>query len=446
VSLLKDTRQQSSIGFATPDVNRKPLNIVIINDNAHVNGGAAKIAIMNAHDLAERGHRIFFLCALLPIAPELSSHPNITVICSDQYEIILDPNRTRAFVQGWWNVKAERIARKSFTSLDVRSTVVHLHSWAKALSSSVTRVAIDRGFPMVCTLHDFMLACPTGTLFNHSEQKVCKLTPMSSSCICSQCDARSYPQKLWRVGRQLIQTRFGQIPHGISDFIAHSELVSEVMRPHLPEGSEIHAIPSYIEGARTEPSSPAEQQKFAYLGRLVREKGVLMLARCAAAERLPVVFVGSGELAGEVMEINPEATVTGWVSSEQSLEYLRSSRALVFPSLWYETLGLVVLEAAANGIPSIVPDTSAAREIVIDGVTGLYFRGGDEQDLRAKMRQLQDPQLAQKLGRAAYDRFWSHGAASSTAHVDALEVVYRRALQRNHMDQQYDLRLSESVV
>ena len=55
-------------------------------------------------------------------------------------------------------------------------------------------------------------------------------------------------------------------------------------------------IPSYIEGARTKPSSPAEQQKFTYLGRLVREKGVLMLARCAAAERLPVVFVGSGEL------------------------------------------------------------------------------------------------------------------------------------------------------
>jgi glycosyltransferase involved in cell wall biosynthesis len=423
-----------------------PMNIVIINDNAHINGGAAKIAIMNAHDLAERGHRVFFLCALLPVAAELKGRPNIKVICSGQYEIIADPSRSRAFLQGWWNTKAERLAKELFTSLDPTKTVVHLHTWAKALSSSVTRAAIDRGFRMVCTLHDFMLVCPTGTLFNHPEQRICHLTPMSPPCVRSHCDARSYPQKLWRVGRQMIQTRFGMIPDGISDFIAHSELVSEVMRPHLPEGSEIHAVPNYIEGAKTDPSSPAEQQKFAYLGRLVREKGVLMLARCAAAERLPVVFVGSGELAGEVMEINPEATVTGWVSREQSVQYLRSSRALVFPSLWYETLGLVVLEAAANGIPSIVPDTSAAREIVINGVTGLHFRGGDEQDLRAKMRQLGDSHLAQKLGRAAYDRFWSQGAASSNAHVDALQVVYRRALQRTRMDQQYDLRLSESVV
>ena len=72
-----------------------------------------KIAIMNAHDLAERGHRIFFLCALLPIAPELKSHPNITVICSEQYEIIADPRRTRAFLQGWWMLRPSEL-RGSF--------------------------------------------------------------------------------------------------------------------------------------------------------------------------------------------------------------------------------------------------------------------------------------------------------------------------------------------
>ena len=123
-----------------------------------------------------------------------------------------------------------------------------------------------------------------------------------------------------------------------------------------------------------------------------------MLARCAVAERLSVVFVGSGELTDKVKEITPQAGVTGWVGRGQILAYLRSSRALVFPSLWYETLGLVVLEAAANGVPGIVPDTCAAREIVMDGVTGLHFRGGDQQDLRGKMRQLRDPLVARNLG------------------------------------------------
>jgi glycosyltransferase involved in cell wall biosynthesis len=419
------------------------MNIVLINDNAHINGGAAKIAIMNAFDLACRGHFVFFLCALMPIAAELI-HPNIKVICTEQYEILSDPNRLRASAQGWWNFKAGRVADELFDSLNASETVVHLHTWAKALSSSVTRAAIKRNFPIVCTLHDFMLACPTGTLFNHPKQEICRLTPMSVACLGTQCDARSYSQKLWRVGRQLIQERVGYIPRGISNFIVHSELVSDVMRPHLPEGSTIHSVPSYFDGVKREPASPGEYDRFVYLGRLVREKGVRMLAKCAWSERVPMIFVGSGEMADEVKAIYPDATVTGWMSREKSLTYLRASRALIFPSLWYETLGLVVLEAAANGIPSIVPRSSAAKELVDDGITGLHFNSGDEEDLQSKMRLLKDPKLASRLGRAAYDAFWSESSARSRSHLESLEMVYRKALEDDCLKDKYRVGLSES--
>jgi glycosyltransferase involved in cell wall biosynthesis len=422
------------------------MNIVIINDTAHINGGAAKIAITNARDLAARGHRIFYLCATGPIAPELTESSNVSVICSEQYELLADPNRVRAFAQGWWNSKAKRLAIELFSKLNPHDTVVHLHVWGKALSSSVAKAAIDRGFSIVCTLHDFVLVCPTGTLFHHPEQRICRLRPMSVGCICSNCDTRSYPQKLWRVGRQLIQEQFGHIPSGITSFIAHSELTSEIMRPYLPQNSEIHYVPNFIESPKEIPASPADHERFLYLGRLVREKGVLMLAQCALAENAPITFVGSGELATEVLEANPKSVITGWVSRKENSEYLRSCRALVFPSLWYETFGLVVMEAAANGVPSIVPDTSAARELVVDGVTGLYFRGGDAADLRTKMRQLQDPALAARLGQAAYDRFWSSDYASCDVHLDSLEAIYETLLPRIPQDEKYDVSFSETTV
>jgi glycosyltransferase involved in cell wall biosynthesis len=202
------------------------------------------------------------------------------------------------------------------------------------------------------------------------------------------------------------------------------------MRAHLPSEASIHSLTGYVDAKKARPASPAENASFVYLGRLVREKGVRMLARCAAAEKLPVTFVGSGALEQEIMEANPNAVITGWRNPQQSREYLRQARALVFPSLWFETLGLVVLEAAAVGIPSIVPDTSAAREIVEDGVTGFHFRGGDESDLRSKMRQLDDPEVAARLGKAAYDRFWSSNYASLEFHAAALESIYSKMLRR----------------
>ena len=112
------------------------------------------------------------------------------------------------------------------------------------------------------------------------------------------------------------------------------------------------------------------------------------------------------------------------------MHHLRRSRALIFPSLWYETLGLVVLEAASQGIPSVVPHNSAAAEIVTHGVTGLHFRTGDEVDLRAQLRRLRDPELARRLGRAAYEQFWSSEYASPDAHISSLEHVYATTLKR----------------
>ena len=123
--------------------------------------------------------------------------------------------------------------------------------------------------------------------------------------------------------------------------------------------------------------------------------------------------------------------ITGWVTHTQSTTYMRASRALVFPSLWYETLGLVVLEAASHGIPAIVPSESAAAEFVVDGITGLHFRRGDENDLRAQMLRLRDPELVGRLGRATYEKFWSAGFASRIGHAQALESVYRACLAKN---------------
>ena len=65
---------------------------------------------------------------------------------------------------------------------------------------------------------------------------------------------------------------------------------------------------------------------------------------------------------------------------------------------------LVVLEAAAKGVPAIVSDGCAARDLIVHE-TGLFFRNGDIADLAEKISALQDPKLAEDLGRRAYERY-----------------------------------------
>ena len=403
------------------------MKVIVVNDNAHINGGAAKVAIQEAVGLADRGHNVYFVCAVRPIAQALI-HSNITVVCSEQHDLLSNPSQFNAFIQGWWNTKAARIIDQLLIDLDRTNTIIHLHVWTRALSASVVRAALASDIPVICTLHDFSLACPTATFFNHPRQQICHLSPLSPPCLLTNCDTRNYAQKLWRVGRQFIQLRIGHAPGEIKHVIVHSKLAGEIMQHYLAPGCTIHNLPVYIESTRSPPAHPEAHDTFVYLGRLVREKGVLLAARSAAAENIPLTLVGSGPLAEEIRAAYPQACITGWVDHATSVNYLRKARALIFPSMWYETLGLVVLEAAAHGIPSLVPDTGAAREIVLDGVTGLHFRSGDEADLRAKMKQLRDGNLARGLGRAAYDHFWSSNYSSLEDHLSSLEEIYRKVL------------------
>jgi glycosyltransferase involved in cell wall biosynthesis len=164
------------------------------------------------------------------------------------------------------------------------------------------------------------------------------------------------------------------------------------------------------------------------VGRLSAEKGAAVMADACSISQAHCVFVGDGPERAALKRSGLAPVVTGWVAAEQVSVWLRKSRALVFPSLCYETQGLVVLEAAAQGVPALVSDRCAAQDLVKDGVTGLVFRHGSATDLASKMKLLMDdPDLAARLGRSAYEQFW-HAPPTLAAHALQLEALYLRVL------------------
>ena len=381
------------------------MNIVIVNDFSHINGGAGQVALSSAIAFAKLGHRVTLFSAVAPVMLELQV-AGIDIIVTGQYEILKDRNRLRAAIQGIWNFKSQKAMGKLLASLDAATTIVHVHSWSKALSASVVREAITRNFKVVCTLHDYFSACPNGGFFDYKRRTICKLTPLSVKCLSTNCDVRNYPQKLWRVARQVVQRSVGLIPSGIKNFITISDFSEIILKPYLPTGATLHRVENPTNVAKQNCVDAGSNDSYTFVGRLSPEKAATMFANAAYKLGVPSVFVGEGADRAEIESINPNALITGWVSTDQVMEYLSAARVLVFPSLLYEGCPLVIAEAAALGIPAIVPDTCAARDLVVDGITGLWFRGGDMNDLLEKMRFMQNPEVASKLGSAAYDSFW----------------------------------------
>jgi phosphatidylinositol alpha 1,6-mannosyltransferase len=173
---------------------------------------------------------------------------------------------------------------------------------------------------------------------------------------------------------------------------------------------------------------------FLHVGRLAPEKNVELLLRAFEALRasLPpgrvrLVVAGSGPSVPALRAAaGPGVTFLGTLDRDRELPGLYASADAFLFASETETLGLVVLEAMASGLPVVAVPAGGVAEHLRDGENGLAYPAGDVAACAAAMRRLvEDHALREQLrlgARAtAETRSWS-------AELDCLDASYRELL------------------
>ena len=401
--------------------------ILVINDYGFANGGASKVAISSLNRLAESGHRVFFVYSVGP----LSSEVNTNLVSTHNlggYDLVDNPSRINALLSGLWNRHAVLKLRRILEIVGSDDSIVHVHSWTKSLSSAIFDELKRFDMKVCLTLHDYFLVCPNGGLFNYQERMPCKIKPMSMKCISTHCDSRSYPVKVWRTLRQFITNKLHCIKEQVDCFITVSSFSERIIQQYLPEAN-FRRVDNPISFNKNKRSQPSDHKLFTFIGRLDPEKGASVLAKAAVIAGVDVRFVGSGAEYDLIKSINSRAQLLGWRNSKEVRDFISSSRAVVFPSLWYETQGMVVAECAALGIPVIVSRGIASSEYVEHNQTGLLFELGDIDQLASCLTKLSEsPELADRLGSSFYEKYWSNPYCEQR-HIDGLLETYKDLVQ-----------------
>lgn len=399
------------------------MKIIVVNDHIMPNGGADVVALSSAIALAKANIDVtFFSADRLP--PNLEKKQSFRVVSTQQEELTKPLNRPitgAAILQGLWNIRAAKDLCDLLKDYDPAETVVHVHSWTKALSSSIFRACVQSGFPFVITLHDFVTFCPNGLLFDHGSDSICRRTPMSMSCICANCDSRSSAHKLFRVTRQLFQNHLGLRPKELRDIILVSQFSEGIIKPWVSPATGIHHVRNPIDVTQDSCADVACNYPFLMVGRICQQKGQALFLEACKLAKVAAVCVGEGEQREILQAHYPTARFPGMLGRADVYREMRNARALVMPSLSFETQGLVVAEAAALGVPAIVSDQCAATDFVVHERSGLHFRTGDVGMLATTLQRLaEDSRLAARLGETAYKTFWR---APSTPEVHARELI-----------------------
>jgi glycosyltransferase involved in cell wall biosynthesis len=404
------------------------MRVVIVSDFGSVNGGAAKVAIESARGLAEAGVEIVFACAIGPVSERLE-HPLITVERYPGEEIWRVGNKVAAARQGIWNAPAHDFLAGLLARQPRGDTLVHLHQWTKAFSPAAIAAAGASGLPVAITMHDYFSFCPVGGYFDFRAGAPCRHRPMSVGCIASNCDRASYVHKLVRVARQW---RSDEAMRGLKAplFIHVSDFARRFAEPFLPRAADHVVVENMMEAPRRPPAEVAKNRHALFLGRFTQEKAGDVLARAALAAGMPVRFVGEGPLAQEIVRINPQAELRGWVPAEQVFDEIAQARCLVLPSLWYEPGPLVIAEARSLGVPVVLARTTGPASWIVDGEDGILVEGGDVDGLAAALARLGDDETVRAMGEAAYRRYWAD-PLTTRRHVERSIAAYRAALDRS---------------
>ncbi len=191
---------------------------------------------------------------------------------------------------------------------------------------------------------------------------------------------------------------------------------------------------------------PAGLPVFLFVGRMMWYKGIRIILdalRLLADEgrAFRMVFVGGGNDKEEIVAYTEKLGLAGKVLFSDPIRDRERIRAwycradlFLFPST-FDTNGLVVREAAACGLGSVLVAGSCAAEDVRDGVSGLLIEE-NAASLAAKLREvLSAPESMRRVGEGAQREIyisWEDAVKNAYARYGAVIENYRMGLCPKH--------------
>lgn len=226
--------------------------------------------------------------------------------------------------------------------------------WSIAIWDEIKKVKI----PIIQVLHDFYFLCTKSTLFKDGKQ----------------CTKRCIECKLMRI---LHKKKSKHIDAVVG-------VCQDVVDRIIDAGYFTNSLKYAIHNVRVIPDIEKKHQYnekdnliFGFIGSLAPSKGILWLIeqfRKIPSKDIALKIAGKGDNAYENIlksssKDDERISFLGYTKSEN---FYSSIDVLIIPSIWYEPLASVAIEACARHIPVITSATGGLKEVITDGYNGLY--------------------------------------------------------------------------
>ena len=285
--------------------------------------------------------------------------------------------------------------------------IAHLQNIHHHITPSILYTLKNKNIPVVWTLHDYQLICPNISFLAHG--KICERCKNKKYYwpVIVKCKKNSFAASVMSAIEIVIHNVM-KIDRLVEMYIAPSKFLESKFIEFGFKREKVKHI-SHFASVDVKNNIDKSEEYYLFIGRISEEKGVKTLIEAAVKLNLSKLkIVGDGPLLQDminyarVIDNNNIVEFVGHKSREEVDEIIKKCKFLVIPSEWYETSGLVIIEAFSYGKTVVGSRVGGIPELIRDNETGLTFEMGNVQDLSSKIKyMLNNPDEVGRMGKNA---------------------------------------------
>lgn len=327
--------------------------------------------------------------------------------------------KIHGFISGIYSPSGVRAMREAIKKH--RPDVVNVHNLYPFISPAALRECKKAGIPVVMTIHNFRLICPTGLFMRDGGPcEYCLQKGNEWGCVRFNCE-HSMLKSIGYAARNAV----ARISRHYLDCVDRFACITDFQRRKLTEAGfpedRLLLIPNPMDlPAPPDESLPPELTAYSkgtyigFCGRISREKGIDLIIEAARRNPdIPIRFAGAVADQELIADLPKNILIKGYLKGEELDEFFRESRFVIMASRCYEGFPMAILEAAKQSKATVGPDHGGFSEIIGKGenTIGALFKPGDAESLAHEIRKLwDDPDLATARGKAANAKLCSQYA------------------------------------
>lgn len=280
--------------------------------------------------------------------------------------------------------------------LDWKPNIVHVHNLFYKATPSVLKCAKKYNIPVVMTLHNFRLICPNGLLLKNEKPCMeCVNKSFPVNAVMSNCFQNSRSKTMALSASLFYHNKKHTWNNYVDKFLVLTPFAKQtILNSSLNiSPNKVVVKPNSVDDFYFKPNH-TKRKDYVFIGRLSNEKGPHVAVE--AFKTLPGIklhIIGEGPLEDSIKkQASHNIIFHGIKDKEFVVKMLRSSKALIFPSICFEGLPNTILEAYSTGTPVISSNIENISDIVENKITGLHFETNNSSSLKQKV---QDFELCQ---------------------------------------------------